>query len=94
VTKHFVSEPVEPVGAAAATGEPDLPAAFRWHDREIRVAELIATRRTAKVDRGDTYVKRHYFDFRSTEGALVTVYFDRQAKRGAARWWLYALEEE
>lgn len=98
MTRRFVGEPLEALGvspddAARSRGEPGLPPAFRWGARELRVAQTLATRRGTKVDRGDTYLKRHYYDFESTEGAVVTVYFERHAKAGAARWWLYSFEE-
>ncbi|MBV9270548.1 MAG: hypothetical protein JO165_05605 [Candidatus Eremiobacteraeota bacterium] len=98
MTRRFVSEPLEPLGATAddgalSRGEPALPAAFRWRDRELHVVEVRGRRRGTKDDRGDTYLKRFYYDFRSSDGALVSVYFERHAKRGAARWWLYSLDE-
>jgi hypothetical protein len=92
VSRRFVGESVEPLGildaAATLRGEPAMPAAFRWHDRELRVQRIDATRRGLKADRGDVYLKRHYVDFVTPEGELVTVYFDRAEKR----WWLYAIE--
>jgi Family of unknown function (DUF6504) len=94
MTRRFVSEPLEPLGVAVdSRGTPELPPVFRWGERELQVGEVTQTRRGTKVDRGDTYLKRHYFDFRTPDGALVTVYFERQAKRGAPRWWLFSLEE-
>ena len=98
MSRRFVSEPVEPLGisdaGATLRGEPAMPAAFRWHDRELRVGRIDATRRGLKNDRGDVYLKRHYFDFITPEGERVTVYFDRQAKPGQPRWWLYAIAED
>jgi hypothetical protein len=48
--------------------------------------------RTTKVDRGDTYVDKHWFEFTTPEGATVTVYFHRRATRGQPRWWLYTID--
>ena len=72
-------------------GEPSLPAAFRWKDQELVVRSLLRTWRGTKVDRGDTYLKRHWYEFETSEGRRAVVYFDRQAKRGAPRWWLYSI---
>ena len=93
----FVSQAIQPAGDALATsgagGEPPLPAAFRWRERELRVHELVRTWRSTKDDRGDTYLKRHWFEFVTPEGAKAVVYFERQAKRGTPRWWLFTLDE-
>jgi hypothetical protein len=91
---HFVSEPISPVPGSvepSSGGEPALPAAFKWKDDELVVSSLIRTWRGTKVDRGDTYLKRHWFEFETSDNRLAVVYFDRQAKRGAARWWLYSI---
>jgi GAF domain-containing protein len=37
------------------------------------------------------YLKRHWYEFETPDKQLVTVYFDRGAKPGGARWWLYAI---
>ena len=78
--------------AVPAQGEPSLPAAFRLGEERIAVGELLRTWRSTKDDRGDTYVKRHWFEFRSSDGRRAVVYFDRGARKGAPRWWLYTLD--
>jgi hypothetical protein len=98
VPRHFVSEAIEPKAgsfdpATIARGEPSLPSDFTWRGEEVAVAEVRKTWRSHKVDRGDKYVKRHYFEFLARDGRTMTVYCERQAKTGAPRWWLYALAD-
>ncbi|MDQ6931391.1 MAG: DUF6504 family protein [Candidatus Eremiobacteraeota bacterium] len=92
----FVSEPIAAViesfdVATMSHGEPSLPSGFVWREQTLMVGEVLRTWRGTKVDRGDTYLKRHWFEFRTTDGRTAVVYFDRQAKPGAARWWLYTI---
>lgn len=103
--KQFVSEPITavhqdlPSGAKPdqaepmvhAINEPQLPAAFRWRDEIIQVHTVRNRGRSTKVDRGDTYLKRHWFEFDTADGRVATVYYDRAAKRGTPHWWLYSL---
>jgi hypothetical protein len=97
VPVRFVSEPIAPLGGfepgTIALGEPGLPPAFTWHDAVLTVGPLRRTWRGTKVDRGDTYVKRHYFEFETSDDRVAVVYFERQARRGEARWHLYTIEE-
>lgn len=95
----FVSEPISPLDAAfdpaiIARGEPTLPTGFKWRDRELIVATLRRTWRGTKVDRGETYVKRHYWEFLTPQAERIVVYFERQALRAAPRWWLYTIETQ
>jgi GAF domain-containing protein len=87
--RRFVSQPIEPT---AATGT-DLPPAFRWNHETLEVRALRKQWRGTKEDRGDVYLKRHWYEFETSDGRVATVYFDRGAKAGTPRWWLYALEE-
>jgi Family of unknown function (DUF6504) len=93
--RTFVSEPIHPLGGAStpASNEPALPAAFRWRDETLEVKTVRKTWRSTKDDRGDTYLKRHWFEFDTTDGRTATVYFDRAAKRRQPHWWIYAIEE-
>jgi hypothetical protein len=70
-----------------------LPPAFRWGDVTLYVKTLRRQWRGTKEDRGDVYLKRHWYEFESPDGRIATVYFDRGAKPGTARWWLYAIED-
>jgi Family of unknown function (DUF6504) len=98
LNKRLISEPIDPVTVSAAQAkegghlEPQLPQQFRWRDDVIDVQALIKTWRSTKEDRGDMYLKRHWFEFASSDGRHVVVYFDRSAKRGHPRWWLYTIE--
>lgn len=93
----FVSKPIVAEGehfdvAAMSRGEPSLPPSFTYGDDRLVVATLVRTWKGYKEDRGDTYVKRHYFEFVTTDGRTATVYFDRGAKRGAPRWYLFSIK--
>jgi Family of unknown function (DUF6504) len=91
----FLGQSLIPEGALDASvlaqGEPSLPRAFTWDNDRIEVGTLRKTWRSTKDDRGDTYVKKHWFEFETTDGRVAVVYFDRGARKGAPRWWLYTL---
>jgi len=94
----FISEAIVPVAdafdpRAISAGEPSLPPAFTWRGRSLEIADVRRTWRGLKDDRGEMYLKRHYFEVSLTDGAVAVVYFMRQAKRGAPRWFLYTLDE-
>jgi len=95
--RRFVSRPIKPSSEGfltqASGTEPPVPAAFRWEDRTLVVASVRRTWRTSKNDRGDDYLKRHWFELQTEDGSIVEVYYDREARRGAARWWLYTIDE-
>ncbi|MBV9233345.1 MAG: hypothetical protein JO030_04825 [Candidatus Eremiobacteraeota bacterium] len=92
-----MSRPLVPDGEellTAATGsEPPVPRAFLWDERRLVVAGVLRRWRTSKNDRGDTYLKRHWFELESADGARLEVYFDRDARRGSSHWWLYTIDE-
>jgi hypothetical protein len=88
LTKHFVSEAIEPLEIVAVGA---LPSGFTWRGQTLTVAALLKTWRSTKNDRGDEHLKRHWFEFETGDGRVATVYFDRGAKRGQPRWWLYAI---
>lgn len=89
MSKHFVSQPVSPV---EPTGT-DLPRAFDWNGDTLEVRSVRKEWRGTKEDRGDVYLKRHWYEFEAADGRIATVYFDRGAKPGSARWWLYSIED-
>lgn len=98
----FVSEPIDPVGGSfdphvMSQGEPALPPGFVWHGEELAVKSVLRTWRGLKEDRGDVYLKRHYFELLFEDGRVAVVYFMRQphrhARTGEKRWWLYTISE-
>lgn len=90
----FVSEALIPSGAfldasGPLAGAPALPSSFRWNDTVIEIVRVNRAWRSTKTDRGDVYLKRHWYDVTLADGCAAVIYFDRGAKRGAAPWWLY-----
>ena len=93
----FVSKPILPEGVSVETDElgrlePALPPSFRFEQEQLVVKELRKTWRSTKTDRGDVYLKRHWFECELTDGRIAVVYYDRGARRGQHRWFLYTLE--
>ena len=94
----FVSEPIEPdIGSsdigAMSRGEPGVPRAFIWRGRRYRVAHSSAARRALGEDRGDVYVRRHYYDVETTDALRMNIYFERNPSNRSQRkrWWLYTV---
>ena len=95
----FVSEAVVPEAgsfdaAAMSRGEPGLPRAFSWRGVRYEVARVIGTWKTSTPERGEMYLRRHWFEVRTATGERMTLYCERQAKNRAkpkARWWLYTI---
>jgi hypothetical protein len=97
MARKFAGRPLKPSGTgffSEATGsEPPVPRAFLWDDRLLEIVEVVRSWRGTKDDRGDTYLKRHWFELRTRDDARIEVYFDREARRGKAQWWLYAIDD-
>ena len=99
--EQFVSEPVEPVAGrfdpgAMSRGEPGVPGRFTWRGREYVVAEVLERWKTSTPDRGEMYLRRHWFRVRTTADQRMTLYCERQTKnrnKPKARWWLYSVVE-
>ncbi len=72
-------------------GEPPLPTAFRWNASDLPVLEVVATWRSTKTDRGDKYLAKHWYEIRTSGERRAVVYFDRKARAGRSRWWLYSI---
>jgi hypothetical protein len=93
----FVSEAITPEAGsfdalAMSRGEPGLPAAFTWRGTRYVVHRLISTWKTSTPDRGEMYLRRHWFELETTTGERMTLYCQRQAGSAARRkqrWWLY-----
>lgn len=100
----FVSEPLEVVGETRdlrdmAGGLPGLPVRFRWRGGVYAVVDREATWKASSPEGGrpgnEMYLRRHYYRLRMGDGSHWTVYFERQARRGASpkrRWYLYTVE--
>ena len=102
MAEEFVSEEIVPVAgtfdpAAMAIGAPALPGRFRWRETEYTVAEVIKTWKESGPDKGHTaemYLRKHWFEVKTTDGAIMTIYFERQPRSKASakkRWWLYSI---
>ena len=95
---QFISERITPdIGtfdvATMSRGEPSLPGAFTWRNQRYHVARMLTTRRQMGEDRGDRYVRRHYYDIETTDALRMTLYFERNPSSRSSRkeWWLYTL---
>jgi hypothetical protein len=94
--REFIGRPIAPTGAelfTPATGsEPPLPRAFLWDGRTLVVTAVLRKWRSSRTDRGDLYLKRHWFELQTECGLKAEVYYDRESRRGRPKWWLYAVE--
>src|SRR5262245_26069005 len=98
---EFVSEPIVPdAGTADASamsrGEPGLPRSFTWRGKHHTVAEVLSTWKTSTRERGDLYLRRHWFEIETAAGSRMTLYCERQTKnrnKPKARWWLYTITD-
>ena len=78
-----------------ARGEPGVPRAFTWRGKRYEVAAVEATWKGHGDDRGDTYVRKHWYDIVTACGVRMRIYFDRNPGRGGSarsRWWIYSVE--
>ncbi len=94
--RHFVGEAIQPSAqhvdtGAPSRGEPPLPRGFTWRREQLSVREVLRTWRSTKNDRGDTYLERHWYEVALEDGRVAVIYFDRSARRGHPRWWLYSV---
>jgi phosphoribosylglycinamide formyltransferase-1 len=101
--EEFVSEELKPMAGTADTaamsrGEAGLPGRFTWRGREYRVAGVIRKWKSSGPCRsggGERYLRRHWYRVLTEPPAIMTVYYERQArlpKRPKARWWIYTVE--
>jgi hypothetical protein len=95
--RKFISRPLLPTGEGFVTiangSEPPVPRAFLWGDRRLLISEVLRTWRSTKTDRGDAYLKRHWFELQTACGLKIEVYYDRQSQPGVSRWWLYTIDD-
>lgn len=98
---ELISESIQPVretGAvlAMASGEPGLPHRFIWRGVEYAVdAVLERWREVSDGTRGEPgYVRKHWFEIRTTSGHRMRIYCERQPRSKRERhrrWWLYTM---
>lgn len=103
---EFISEPLEPLpgsfaSVAMATGLPGLPQGFTWRQKTYRVLNELEQWKQSAPEGGrpgaERYLRRHCYRLRMDDGTIWTVYFERQARRGAnprLRWFLYSMASE
>jgi hypothetical protein len=97
--QQFVSEAITPEfgsfdASAMARGEPGVPRVFAWRGTQYVVARVLSTWKTSSTDRGDLYLRRHWYAVQTAGGQEMTLYCERQTKnhkRPKARWWLYSV---
>ena len=94
--RKFIGCAIVPTGEGfitpASGSEPPVPNAFLWEGRRLAVKAVLRAWRSTKTDRGDNYLKRHWFELETNEGERLEVYFDREARRNDAKWWLYTVQ--
>ena len=98
--EEFVGEALVPTpgsfdASAMARGEAGVPRTFTWRGTTHEVADLLASWKGTGQDRGETYLRRHWFRVRTTSGTILTIYCERQArntKRPKSRWWVYTVQ--
>ena len=96
---EFVSEPIEPApgafdAAAMARGEPGLPDRFAWRGTTYALESIVRAWKTSTRERGELYLRRHWYEVRTAAGPRMMLYCERQAKSGRnpkRRWWLYSI---
>jgi hypothetical protein len=102
----FIDEPITPrlgsfSAARMATGEPGLPRFFTWRGKEYEIAGVIESWRARDpghgLDRDYLYVRKHFFRVKTTEGQLMTLYFDRKPSAARSkhkqRWHLFSVTD-
>lgn len=100
--ERFVSEPITPVAGtfdprSIAQGEPGLPTKFVWRGEAYRVDEVLTVWKTSGPSGcGEVYLRRHWWELRTTTGLIMKVYFERQKNRKSAkdRWFVYTVRGE
>lgn len=96
---EFVGEAIVPTAgsfdaSAMARGEAGVPREFTWRGQTHVVLELLSSWKGTGKDRGETYLRRHWFRIRTSTGLCMTIYCERQArstKKPKARWWAYTV---
>jgi [ribosomal protein S5]-alanine N-acetyltransferase len=94
----FVSERIAPEEgfidiSALSRGEPAVPRAFVWRGQRYHVTKTRSQKRVVGLDRGDTYLRRHYYDVETADALRMKLYFERNPsdRSKSKAWWLYTL---
>ena len=99
--EQFVSDPLIPApgsfdASAMARGEPGLPAQFTWRGQMYQVDEVLEqwTSSTPEGGSGELYLRRHWWQLRTSSGHVMKIYCQRQAKNKTdrkQRWFVYTV---
>lgn len=94
ISERITPEPGSSDVGAMSRGEPGVPQAFLWRCERFETSRLVSTRRDMKTDRGDVYVRRHYYEIETADQLRMVIYFERNPSDRSKRkaWWLYTLE--
>ncbi|MCI0530579.1 MAG: DUF6504 family protein [candidate division Zixibacteria bacterium] len=102
MNEQFVSESIQPMAGTAvadrmAIGEPGLPPEFFWRGKKYSVETVLKQWKELAPcthGSGEKYVRKHWFKFATASDSIMTVYFERQPRRGnnpKSRWWLFKI---
>lgn len=103
--EQYIGEEIRPVKeefdySASAPGEPAIPRKFIWRHETLEILHILKKWKTSSSCRhgsADRYVRKHWYEIRTTDNRVMTIYFDRQFKdpRGQTRrWWLFSMTME
>jgi len=103
--EEFISEEIKPLPefldiSQSAPGEPALPQKFHWRGEAVEIAEVLRKWKSASDcthGSDDRYVRRHWYDIRTTDGRQMRIYFDRNTKPSGhkkRRWWMFSQMRE
>ena len=100
--EQFISERIEPcadsfAASRMATGEPGLPSVFSWRGDRYEIGRVVRQwKESSPCRHGSTerYLRKHWYLVETTDGTMMKVYFERQARSKSQtrlRWWLYTV---
>jgi len=99
---HFIGEEIHPLAeefdySASAPGEPAIPRKFKWRQEIIEIRLILRKWKSSSGCRHgsrDRYVRKHWYEIRTTDNRVMTIYFDRQFQNPHGRkrrWWLLSM---
>ena len=103
--EHFIGEEIRPLRedfdySASVPGEPAIPRKFRWRHETIEICHILKKWKSLSGCRHgskDRYVRKHWYEIRTTDNRVMTIYFNRQFRNPHGqkrRWWLFSLKSE